>query len=98
MDPLCMHWDLIVKTWIKTFPKFIPEAIKEKLADMFNRFCIPLFKVGPMLFLLSYRSSFLKVVLRLVYRCCGHGFDSQASSKIDFPAKAVAYPMMCCAN
>ena len=53
MDPLCMHWDLIVKTWIKTFPKFIPEAIKEKLADMFNRFCIPLFKVGPMLFLLS---------------------------------------------
>merc|ERR1711974_147569 len=40
-----MAWNLIVKTWIKTFPKFIPETIRDKLILMFNRFCIPLLKV-----------------------------------------------------
>ena len=45
MDPQCLHWTLIVKTWLKTFPKFIPEAIRDKLTSLFDRFCIPLLKV-----------------------------------------------------
>ena len=45
LDPQCLHWNLIVKTWIKTFPKFIPESIKDKMSAIFNRFCIPLLKV-----------------------------------------------------
>jgi hypothetical protein len=45
MDPQCLHWTLIVKTWLKTFPKFIPEGIRDKLTSLFDRFCIPLLKV-----------------------------------------------------
>ncbi len=46
MDPQCLHWTLIVKTWIRKFPKFIPQVIREKLAEMFDRFCIPLLKLS----------------------------------------------------
>ena len=49
MDPECMDWDLIIKTWIKTFPKFIPETIRDKLTEMFARFCVPLLRVKPKL-------------------------------------------------
>ena len=42
MDPQCLHWNLIVKTWIRKFPKFIPDIIRKKLNNLFNRFCIPL--------------------------------------------------------
>ena len=45
MDPQCLHWNLIVKTWIGRFPKFIPDVIREKLSNLFNRFCIPLLKL-----------------------------------------------------
>ena len=45
MDPQCLHWTLIVKTWLKTFPKFIPEGIRDKLTSLFDRFCVPLLKV-----------------------------------------------------
>ena len=45
MDPQCLHWNLIVKTWIKTFPRFIPDIIRTKLSDLFERFCVPLLKV-----------------------------------------------------
>ena len=46
MDPECMEWDLIIKTWIKTFPRFIPESIRDKLILMFSRFCVPLLRVS----------------------------------------------------
>ena len=45
MDPECLEWNLIVTTWIKTFPRFIPDAIRTKLAAMFDRFCRPLLKL-----------------------------------------------------
>ena len=49
MDPGCLHWNLIVKTWIRTFPRFIPDAIRVKLSTMFDRFCVPLLKVSNLL-------------------------------------------------
>ena len=45
MDPQCLHWNLIVKTWIKTFPRFIPDIIRTKLSHLFERFCVPMLKV-----------------------------------------------------
>ncbi len=45
MDPACLSWELIVLTWIRKFPKFIPESIREKLMDLFRRFCLPLLRL-----------------------------------------------------
>ena len=59
MDPQCLHWTLIVKTWLKTFPKFIPEGIRDKLTSLFDRFCIPLLKVS---FPASWNKSFSYIV------------------------------------
>lgn len=42
MDPKCLGWNLIVMTWIRRFPRFIPEVIREKLLVLFDRFCVPL--------------------------------------------------------
>ena len=45
LDPAGMHWSLIVRTWIRKFPKFVPEAVREMLMDLFRRFCNPLLKL-----------------------------------------------------
>ncbi|XP_059098400.1 dynein axonemal heavy chain 7-like [Tigriopus californicus] len=45
MDPKCLDWNLIVRAWIRKFPKFIPESIRTKLSSMFQRFCTPLLKL-----------------------------------------------------
>ncbi len=45
MDPACLSWELIVKTWIRKFPKFIPESIRTKLTELFLRFCLPLLRL-----------------------------------------------------
>ena len=42
MDPQCLHWNLIVKVWLHKSPPIITEDIKEFLAKMFERFCVPL--------------------------------------------------------
>ena len=54
MDSTCLHWNLLVKTWIKTFPRFIPDSIKEKLTTLFDRFCIPLLGVIMIFFYIMY--------------------------------------------
>lgn len=42
MDPQCLHWNLIVKVWLHKCPPTINEGIKEFLARMFEKFCVPL--------------------------------------------------------
>jgi dynein heavy chain len=64
MDPHCLHWTLIVKTWIKTFPRFIPDVIRDKLSTMFDRFCVPLLKVKLV----------LCVLIELVNKSCNYSW------------------------
>ena len=42
LDPDGLNWNVIVKTWMGKFPKFIPDSIRDHMSSMFEHFCVPL--------------------------------------------------------
>nr|XP_040564670.1 dynein heavy chain 7, axonemal-like [Lepeophtheirus salmonis] len=46
MDPHMLDWNLIVKNWIKKFPSFITDHVKDYLKHLFLRFCKPSLKIA----------------------------------------------------